>query len=146
MVAGKKLSQKPGTIDLGLYYEMNARMVDSLDTYLFFLDDRSRVIETAALSSSLPFEAEEILTFTKELKVPQGIKAISFGYTSRRRWLVEFHRWRRSGDVLRSALKSEILTDLLSLFQRNASRSALRDARSTKAKSRSISPLCCDGW
>lgn len=60
-------------------------MVDSLDTYLFFLDDRSRVIETAALSSSLPFEAEEILTFTKELKVPQGIKAISFGYNGEAR-------------------------------------------------------------
>ena len=69
-----------GTIDLGLYYEMNTSRIDRLDAYLFFLDDKARVIETAALLSSLPFYAEENLTFTKELKVPTATDSIAFGY------------------------------------------------------------------
>jgi len=78
-----------GTIDLGFYYEVNAVMINRLDVYLFFLDDSGKVIKTAALLRALPFEVEESLTFSKDLHVPPGIEAISFGYNGEAR---------RSGD------------------------------------------------
>ncbi len=59
---------------------MNTSRIEKLDTYLFFLDDKARVIETATLSRALPFVAEVGLTFSKELKVPAGAEAIAFGY------------------------------------------------------------------
>ena len=69
-----------GTVDLGFYYKMNASRINKLDAYLFFLDEGGRVLETAALLRSLPFEAEERLSFSREVKVPPGVSAVSFGY------------------------------------------------------------------
>ncbi len=59
---------------------MNTSKIEKLDTYLFFLDDEARAIETAALSRALPFVPEVGLTLSKELKVPAGAEAIAFGY------------------------------------------------------------------
>ncbi len=74
-----------GTLDLGLYYEIITNRILSLDVYLFFLDDNTRVMETRFLSRELDFEGGSALTFAKHLKVPAGTDSISFGYEGKAR-------------------------------------------------------------
>jgi hypothetical protein len=69
-----------GAIDLGLYHEINTRLIRSLNVYLFFVDDQARVLETAWLVRSARFRPEESLSFAKSLKVPAGTAALAFGY------------------------------------------------------------------
>ncbi len=69
-----------GTIDFGLYYELNTRRIERFDSFIFFLDDKSSVIETAVLSTQISFNPEESLSFARELQVPPGAYAIAFGY------------------------------------------------------------------
>ena len=74
-----------GNIDLGLYYEMNTRRIERLNVFIFFLDDKSSVIQTAFLSSLISFDPQESLTFARKLKVPTGAYAIAFGYSGEAR-------------------------------------------------------------
>lgn len=69
-----------GALALGLYYEMNISRIKSMDIFLFFLDDESKVLQTAYISRSMINWPDEGLLFTKSINVPAGAKAIAFGY------------------------------------------------------------------
>ncbi len=51
-----------------------------LYTYLFFVDESSRVLETVALATAMTGDPAERLNFSRSLNVPNGAVGISFGY------------------------------------------------------------------
>ncbi|HKJ05515.1 MAG TPA: hypothetical protein VJ974_07960 [Geopsychrobacteraceae bacterium] len=69
-----------GTTTLGLYYELNTSRIRTLDLFLFFLDDESKVLETTYLVRRLEFNPEEKQTFVKSLNIPTEAASIAFGY------------------------------------------------------------------
>lgn len=70
-----------GTIALSFFYEMNTSRIRNLDVYLFFLDNDSKVLETAELSRSVErSQPYRTLEFNKSLQVPTGTSLIAFGY------------------------------------------------------------------
>lgn len=69
-----------GTIDFGLFYELNTSRIERIDVYLFFLDHDSKVLETARLFRAITADPEETIAFKKNLQVPPSAKAIAFGY------------------------------------------------------------------
>jgi len=69
-----------GTATLGQYYLMNTNRMRSLDLFLFFLDENSKVMRTVELSNGLMQWPEEILTFNQNVKVPAGASSFAFGY------------------------------------------------------------------
>lgn len=74
-----------GTIDFGLFYELNTSRIETIDFYLFFLDSESRVLNTARLFRSLSLDPEETITFNTSVTPPSGAKSIAFGYSGRAR-------------------------------------------------------------
>lgn len=72
-----------GTIDFGLFYELNTSRISSIDFYLFFLDDESRVLNTARLFRSLYLSPKETIVFNTSVTPPSGATSIAFGYSGR---------------------------------------------------------------
>ncbi len=69
-----------GTGQFGLYYQLNSARIANLDLYLFFINDRTQVLETVRLFSAINISPEDQIHFAKHLQVPAGAAAISFGY------------------------------------------------------------------
>jgi hypothetical protein len=69
-----------GQAVLSEHYQMMYAHINYLWVYLFFLDDQSRVLETALLAGSLNGQVNEQYAFVKVLKVPPGTVSVSFGY------------------------------------------------------------------
>jgi hypothetical protein len=55
--------------------------VRSLDIYIFFLDHDSRVLLTEPLDRSLRGSTQDAVSFMRSYKIPDGAKALSFGYS-----------------------------------------------------------------
>jgi len=70
-----------GQAELGDHQKMVYDHVRSLDIYLFFLDHDSRVLLTEPLDRSFRGSTERTLFFTRSYKIPDGTKALSFGYS-----------------------------------------------------------------
>jgi hypothetical protein len=81
-----------GTAELSPRYEMLYENLRDLRVFLFFLDDKSRVLEANMLARSLTNSVDESLSFTKFYKIPPGTASITFGYdgyvseAEERRW------------------------------------------------------------
>lgn len=54
--------------------------IDYLYTYLFFVDDASRVLETVSLATTPVGSPDQRIEFARSLVVPVGATGISFGY------------------------------------------------------------------
>ena len=70
-----------GQIELGDHQKMVYDHVRSLDIYLFFVDHDSRVLLTQPLDRSFRGSTEQTQSFTRSYKIPDGTKALSFGYS-----------------------------------------------------------------
>lgn len=70
-----------GSAALNLYYKLNDSRIRNLTVYLFFLDNESKVIETAVLVKALDSNPNLVLDFSKELTAPPGTQSIAFGYS-----------------------------------------------------------------
>ena len=70
-----------GQIQLGDHQKMVYDNVRSLDIYLFFLDHDSRVLLTQPLDRSFLGSTQWTESFTRSYEIPDGTKAISFGYS-----------------------------------------------------------------
>jgi hypothetical protein len=70
-----------GQAELGDHQKMVYDHVRSLDIYLFFLDHDSRVLLTEPLDRSLRGSTEQTVSFARSYKIPDGTKALSFGYS-----------------------------------------------------------------
>jgi len=81
-----------GVAKLSPRYEMLYENLRDLRVFLFFLDDKARVLEANMLARSLTNSVDESLRFTKFYKVPPGTVSITFGYdgyvseAEERRW------------------------------------------------------------
>jgi hypothetical protein len=69
-----------GRAVLSEHYEMNYDSVRKLFVYMFFLDEKSRVLNTANLVRNLSGDADEVMTFSHRYSVPPGTTSFSFGY------------------------------------------------------------------
>jgi len=70
-----------GQAELGDHQKMVYDHVRSLDIYLFFLDHDSRVLLTQPLDRSFRGSTQQTVFFTRSYKIPDGAKALSFGYS-----------------------------------------------------------------
>ena len=70
-----------GQAELGDHQKMVYDQVRSLDIYLFFLDHDSRVLLTQPLNRSFWGSTQETVSFTRSYQIPDGTKALSFGYS-----------------------------------------------------------------
>ena len=70
-----------GGASLNQHYQMLYTSIIRMDTYIFFLDEDSRVLETASLINVWTNSTRDIQIFSKLYKVPIGTKRISFGYS-----------------------------------------------------------------
>ena len=70
-----------GEASLTQHYQMLYTSIIRMDTYIFFLDEDSRVLETAPLINVWTNSTRDIQTFSKFHKVPIGTKRVSFGYS-----------------------------------------------------------------
>ncbi len=69
-----------GSITFSNFHQINAVHVERLDVYLFFIDAEAKVLRTERISGSQHTSADDSISFAKQLQVPPGAKAISFGY------------------------------------------------------------------
>ncbi len=69
-----------GSITFSNYYQLNAYQIQTLDLYLFFLDDMAKVLQTARVSSAINVYADDLIHFNQTLQIPPGATALSFGY------------------------------------------------------------------
>lgn len=69
-----------GTAELGQHYQMNYANLRDLRVFLFFVDDRTRVLAATLLARSLTGDIDEALPFNRSLAVPAGTAGITFGY------------------------------------------------------------------
>jgi hypothetical protein len=76
-----ELLEITGRIELGDHQKMVYDYVRSLDVYLFFLDDDSRVLLTEPLERTFRGSTEQTMLFTRSYKTPNDAKALSFGYS-----------------------------------------------------------------
>jgi hypothetical protein len=72
-----------GQAELGDHYKMVYDRVSSLDIYLFFLDHESRVLLTEPINRVLRVSTERTLFFAHTFRIPEGTKALSFGYSGK---------------------------------------------------------------
>jgi len=70
-----------GQIELGDHQKMVYDYVRSLDIYLFFLDNDSRVLLTEPLDRTFRGSTQRTEPFARTYKIPAGAKALSFGYS-----------------------------------------------------------------
>ena len=70
-----------GQTELGDHQQMVYDRVRSLDIYIFFLDHDSRVLLTEPLDRSLRGSTQDAVPFMRSYKIPDGAKALSFGYS-----------------------------------------------------------------
>ena len=70
-----------GEASLTQHYQMLYTSIIRMDTYIFFLDEDSRVLETASLINVWTNSTRDIQIFSKFYKVPIGTKRVSFGYS-----------------------------------------------------------------
>ena len=70
-----------GQTELGDHQKMVYNRVRSLDIYIFFLDHDSRVLLTQPLDRSFRGSTQEAVSFTRSYEIPDGTKALSFGYS-----------------------------------------------------------------
>ena len=70
-----------GHAALGQHYQMTYDGVSRMYVYIFFLDQDSRVLETAYLINVWTGNTQDIQDFSKPYKVPNGTTLISFGYS-----------------------------------------------------------------
>ncbi len=69
-----------GQAVLSEHYQMNYNSISRLYVYLFFLDENSRVLESARLVRSLTGDVDEVMAFSHRYKLPAGATDFSFGY------------------------------------------------------------------
>ena len=69
-----------GAAELAPRYEMLYENLRDLRVFLFFLDDKARVLKANMLARSLTNRVDESLGFTKLYRVPPGTASITFGY------------------------------------------------------------------
>ena len=69
-----------GAAELTPRYEMLYENLRDLRVFLFFLDDKARVLGANMLARSLTNRVDESLGFTKFYKVPPGTVSFTFGY------------------------------------------------------------------
>lgn len=69
-----------GTVNMSFFHEINSSRIRKLDIYLFFLDEASKVLETALLSRTSIDYLDFGLQFSKNLQVPTGAKSFAFGH------------------------------------------------------------------
>ena len=72
-----------GQAALSEHYQMNYGNLSRLDVFMFFLDENSRVLETAKLTRAMTGDVTEIMTFSRQFTVPAGATSLSFGYDGR---------------------------------------------------------------
>ncbi len=70
-----------GQAALSQHYQMLYSAVSRMRTYLFFLDQDSRVLETVNFVKAWTSGTEDIQRFSKSYQVPAGTAGISFGYS-----------------------------------------------------------------
>ncbi|MBW2474858.1 MAG: hypothetical protein JRE56_09725 [Deltaproteobacteria bacterium] len=70
-----------GQAALSQHYQMNYASVLRMQTYLFFLDQDARVLETAFFVTPWSSGVEDIQEFSKSYPMPFGTTALSFGYS-----------------------------------------------------------------
>jgi hypothetical protein len=72
-----------GQAELGDHHKMIYDRISSLDIYLFFLDHESRVLLTEPINRVLRVDTEQTLSFKHTFGIPNGTKALSFGYSGK---------------------------------------------------------------
>jgi len=78
--------QRVGTLEiaatarLGEHYRSIYHQLNRFDLYLYFLDESSTVLATAALASSFRQSTNDPINFRRTLAIPVGAVAFSFGY------------------------------------------------------------------
>jgi hypothetical protein len=70
-----------GQAGLSEHYRSNYAGVTRMQTYLFFLDQDARVLETAYFVTPWSSGIDDIQKFSKSYRVPAGTTGISFGYS-----------------------------------------------------------------
>jgi hypothetical protein len=70
-----------GQAGLSEHYRMNYAGVSRMQSYLFFLDQDARVLETAVFVKAWTSGIEDIQEFSATHRVPAGTTGISFGYS-----------------------------------------------------------------
>ena len=70
-----------GQAALSQHYQMNYAGVSRMQTYLFFLDQDARVLETAFFVTPWSNGVEDIQEFSKSYTMPAGTTALSIGYS-----------------------------------------------------------------
>jgi len=70
-----------GQAVLGDHQRMVYDIIRSLDIYLFFLDDDSRVLLTEPLNQTLTGSTEQTAFFSYSYNIPDGTRSLSFGYS-----------------------------------------------------------------
>lgn len=70
-----------GQARLGDHYRENYEGISRMQTYLFFLDQDARVLETAFFVTPWSGSNEDIQEFSKFYTVPASTTGISFGYS-----------------------------------------------------------------
>ena len=70
-----------GQTALTQHYQMIYDQLSRMRAYIFFLDQNSRVLETAPFADAWPSSTQDIQDFSESYTVPQGTTKISFGYS-----------------------------------------------------------------
>jgi len=70
-----------GRAALSQHYQMNYAGVSRMQTYLFFLDQDARVLETAFFVTPWSNGVEDIQEFSKSYTMPADTTALSIGYS-----------------------------------------------------------------
>ena len=70
-----------GQASLSQSDQMLYSIVQEMDSYIFFLDKNSRVIETANFIEEWTSNTQDIQKVSKSYKLPVGTTGISFGYS-----------------------------------------------------------------
>ena len=70
-----------GQAALSQHYQMNYAGVSRMQTYLFFLDQDARVLETAFFVTPWSSGVEDIQEFSKSYTMPAGTTGLSIGYS-----------------------------------------------------------------
>jgi hypothetical protein len=70
-----------GQASLSQTNQMLYSIVQQMDSYIFFLDKNSRIIETANFIEEWTSGTQDIQNFSKSFKVPTGTTGFSFGYS-----------------------------------------------------------------
>ena len=70
-----------GKAYLSLHYQQMYTNIPRMDTYIFFLDENSQVLETATLVNLWSNNTQESQDFSGSYKIPGATKKLSFGYS-----------------------------------------------------------------